>query len=433
MIPYNTLVVLAGVCLLGASAGMVGTFAVLRRRALTGDALSHAALPGVCLAFLSTGERSLPVLLLGAFLTGLLGIMVIAALRRWTRIKEDAAIGIVLSVFFGAGLALRRVIQSSPTGGKAGINSFIFGKTAGMIAQDVYLIAACALGCLLIVLLLYKEMKLVAFDSGFARVQGWPAAGLDLLLMALLAVTVMIGLPAVGAVLMAALVILPAATARLWTNRLGVMLMLSAGFGAATGLIGTILSAKYAQMPAGPIIILVGTALFLASLALAPQHGLLSRALAHLRFRRDLERRHLLRVLFDLTEPSLPDRAAVPLAKVVVRRSWPASRVERLLKEARRDGLVEQTSAGHFALTEAGVTRAAEVARGQRLWALFLTEHADLATGVANLAEESIDRLLPPAQVAELERELSRQGRLPDVSINCEGLASVSASRINGE
>ncbi len=292
MIDYNTLIVLVGVSILGGSAGLVGTFAVLRRKALTGDALSHAALPGICLAFLATGERRLPVLLLGAFLSGLLGVMVMTALRRWTRLKEDACVGIVLSVFFGAGLALRRMIQNSAAGGtKAGLESFIFGQTSGMIAQDVYLIAASALACLLILVVLYKELKLVSFDAGFARVQGWPAAALDLLLMTLLTVVVMIGLPAVGAVLMAALVILPGATARLWTDRLNVMLLLAVALGAVSGLIGTLISAAYERMPTGPIIILAGTSFFLVSLGFSPRHGLLAQFLARRRFQREVEQR----------------------------------------------------------------------------------------------------------------------------------------------
>ena len=205
-ISYNTAVVLLGTSLLGANAGLVGCFAVLRRRALTGDALAHAALPGLCLAFLAVGQRSRPALLLGAFVTGVLGVVVIAALRRWTRIKEDAAIGIVLSVFFGAGIVLSRLIQNrSSVGSKAGLDSYILGKTAGIIAQDVYLIAGVSLASLVLVLVLYKEFKLVVFDSGFASVQGWPVLGLDLLLMGLIALAVVFGLPAVGVVLMAAL------------------------------------------------------------------------------------------------------------------------------------------------------------------------------------------------------------------------------------
>src|SRR5262249_39926493 len=189
-------------------------FAVLRRRALTGDALAHAALPGLCLAFLVVGERNLPAMLLGALVTGVLGVSIITALKQRTRIKEDAAIGIVLSVFFGAGVVLSRLIQNlSATGSKAGLESYILGKTAGMIAQDVYLIGGVALASLALMLLLYKEFRLVAFDPEFARIEGWPTYRLDLLLMVLIAVTVVIGLPAVGVVMMTALLILPAAAA----------------------------------------------------------------------------------------------------------------------------------------------------------------------------------------------------------------------------
>jgi manganese/zinc/iron transport system permease protein len=291
MFTYNTLLVLRGVSILAASAGVIGTFAVLRRRALTGDALSHAALPGVCLAFILTGERRLPILLLGAFVSGLLGVMVMSWLRRWTRLKEDVCVGVVLSVFFGAGIAMVTWIgKNSSFDGrkKAGLPSFILGEASGMLEDEVELITLASVVCVIIVLLLYKELKLIAFDPGFARVQGWPASLLDLLLMTLLAVVVMIGLPAVGAVLMAALVILPGATARLWTDRLSLMLLLAGAIGAVTGGIGAYISSLYARLPAGPIIILVGTSFFLTSLAFAPRHGLLARWLSERRFRREL-------------------------------------------------------------------------------------------------------------------------------------------------
>lgn len=409
MISYNTLIVLLGASILGASAGLVGTFAVLRRRALTGDALSHAALPGICLAFLLTGEKRLPVLLLGALLSGLLGVLVIGALRRYSRIKEDAALGVVLSVFFGVGLVLNAYIQNTvPGGSKAGLSQYILGKTAGMILQDVYLIAGCALLCLVVVLLYYKEFKLIAFDSGFARVQGWPAARLDLLLMTLLAVTVMIGLPAVGAVLMAALIILPAATARLWTDKLHLVLIVSAALGAATGWVGTLLSAEYEKMPAGPIIILVGSGFFLASLLFAPRHGLVARLLARRNFNRELQRRRLLRILFETG-----DGAAAALPPQGFRSQ---GQLRGLLREAVADGLLTRTPEGRYRLTAAGLRRATAVVRGQRLWELFLTESPDVAASLANLAEESIDGVLTPEQVAELEAELRRQGRYPEAT-----------------
>jgi manganese/zinc/iron transport system permease protein len=275
---YNTLVVLAGTSLLGAGAGLVGTFAVLRGRALLGDALAHAALPGVCLGFLVWGDRSLPVMLLGALATGMAGVALVGALSGLPRVKSDAAMGMVLSVFFGAGLVLSRLIQSRHAGGsKAGLDSYILGKTAGMLLGDVYLILGVSLIALVVTVLLYKEFKLVTFDPEFALVQGWPAAKLELLLMGMLAVMVVLGLPAAGAVLVVALLILPAGAARFWTDRLGWTLAVSSGLGMLMGAAGTLASARWGHLPAGPMIVLAGTAVFVISGLIAPRKGLLVR------------------------------------------------------------------------------------------------------------------------------------------------------------
>jgi manganese/zinc/iron transport system permease protein len=227
-------------------------------------------------------------MLLGAFLAGLVGIGVMALLKRSTRIKEDAAIALVLSTFFGAGIVLRSVIQQGPSSGRAGLDSFIFGKTAGMIEEDVHLITGLAVATLVIVALGYKEFKLVAFDPEFALVQGWPARALDFALMLLLLGAVVIGLPAVGILLMAAMLIIPAAAARFWTDRLAWMTLLSAGFGMAAGVVGTFLSATYG-VPTGSCIILVCSAFFLISLLCAPRRGLIARFAARRRDRLELE------------------------------------------------------------------------------------------------------------------------------------------------
>jgi manganese/zinc/iron transport system permease protein len=414
MIDRGTLVVLAGVSLLGAGAGLVGTFAVLRRRALTGDALAHATLPGICVAFLLAGERSLPVLLAGALVSGLVGVVVIAALTRWTRLKEDAAVGIVLGVFCGLGFALLRMILKSPGGGKAaGIDSYILGKTAGMVLRDVYVIGGVSLFVLAAVVLLYKEFRLIAFDPAFARVQGWPAWALDLGLMTLLALAVVTGLPAVGALLMAALLIIPAATARFWTDRLGVMLVLAAILGAVSGVAGTLVSSRYEKMPTGPVIVLAATVFFVVSLLAAPRRGLVASWLSRRAFRRRLEERYLLRALFEHTEPHLPNRPAVSLDQLLSDRSWSRGRLLRLLSDLSRDGLVEPVGPAAWALTEAGLRRAAAVTRGFRLWALCLTEYPDLAAGVVDLAAESVEEVLPPELVEELTAKLAQQSRLP--------------------
>jgi manganese/zinc/iron transport system permease protein len=323
--------------------------------------------------------------LAGALLTGLLGVCLVAFLRRWTRIKEDAAIGIVLSVFFGAGIALSRVIQNTmATGAKAGLDSYILGKTAGMISQDVTWIAGVSLFSLLVVLLVYKEFKLASFDSGFANAQGWPALVLDLAMMGLVAVTVVLGLPAVGVVLMAALLILPGAAARFWTDRLGRMLLLSALFGTLIGGVGTSLSARYSGMPAGPIIVLVGTAVFLVSVLFAPQRGGVSRLIAVQSMRRKIQEQKLLRTLLE-SEDAMPDDLHGRLASLA------------------RQGLIEPTAAGRFRLTEAGSAKAGEVARAHRVWQRFLERNPQMAATLVDLDAGALEEQLSPEMIRSLE------------------------------
>lgn len=413
LLAYNTLVVLFGVSLLGAGAGMVGSFAVLRKRSLTGDAVAHAALPGVCVAFLLLGHRNLTVMLLGALASGVLGIVIISSLSRWTRVKEDAAIGIVLSVFPGIGFALSRIIQNLTTSGsKAGLDSFILGKTAGMTRPDVYLILAAAIFCVIVVVVLYKEFQVIAFDIGFARSLGWPVYALDLLLMSLIAIAVVIGLPAVGMVMMAALLIMPGAAARFWTDRLSHLLLLAGLFGLLTGMIGTAISALYSMLPAGPIIVLTGSGIFLLSVLFGTRRGAVVRYLAHTRFQREYGERQLLLEALALTlaKSQAPEFS---LAELTARKSWSAAHVTKLLAIAERDKLVQRQTSGSFRLTAGGLRRAVEIMRGQRLWEEFLAEYPELAASSANLASESVEEYVEPRIVAEMTARLKLQNRWP--------------------
>ena len=394
---YTTYIVLAGTALLGACSGMVGTFAVLRRRALMGDALAHAALPGVCLAFLVVGERSLPALLFGALVTGLLGILVVAGLRFGTRIKEDAAIGIVLSVFYGAGIALSRTIQNQTArGSRAGLDSYILGKTSWIVESDVYVIAVASLLSLLVILLLFKEFMVVSFDTGFAHVQGWPAARLDLLLMLMVAVTVVIGLPVVGVVLMAALLIIPAAAARFWTDRLGVMLALAAMFGALTGAGGTLISSHFAWST-GPSIVLAGAGLFVASMLLGPRRGLLRQLWVEREFRRTVAEDSLLRRIYDFLSDRTTEDRTFSIAKV----GGMTSAVRRLA----RSGEVKITDGTTAILTDGGYEHAKEVALAYRMLDLYLTEYSGQITEAPQGRSKMLEQI-PPELRDELERRV---------------------------
>lgn len=290
---HNTLVVLAGATALGLAAGMVGCFMVLRRRALVSDALSHATLPGIVAAFLvglalGLEGRSLPLLLTGAAASGALAVAAIQAITRWTRLTEDAAIGAVLSVFFGAGVVLLSIVQALPGANAAGLKGFIFGQTAAMRGGEALGLAGLALLAAAMVWLFFKEFRLLAFDEGFARAAGWPTGRIDLALMALVTLVTVVGLQTVGLVLIIALLITPAATARFWTDDLARMLGIAGLVGAVSGGVGALLSARFADLPAGAVIVLVATGMFLTSLIIAPSRGLLGRTLRRRQLRRSL-------------------------------------------------------------------------------------------------------------------------------------------------
>jgi len=268
---YNTRVVIFGVVMLGIAGGVIGTFLLLRRRALLADAVGHAALPGVAGAFmlltaLGMNARSLPLLLTGALLSGLAGMGCVLLINRFTRLSEEAALGIVLSVFFGFGIALLGMIQQMRGASAAGLGSFIYGRTASMLRADAQLIGISALGIVVIATLLFKEFRLYTFDQDFAAGDGWPVHKLDVLLMSLVVGVTVLGLQAVGIILVIAVLIIPPAAARFWTDRLSRMVVISALIGAVGGYIGAGISAMAPRLPAGAVIVCVTGVLFVFSL-----------------------------------------------------------------------------------------------------------------------------------------------------------------------
>lgn len=285
---YTLRTVALGAAVLGLVSGLLGSFAVLRRQSLLGDALAHAALPGICLAYLLTGSKSLPMLLLGAAAAGWVAMLLILRLSRFLPLGEDAALGIVLTVFFGAGVVLLTKLQQRADANQAGLDKFVFGQAATLLIEHVVLMALLGGLALLVVLACYKEFKLITFDPAFAATVGLPVGRLNVLLTGLVVVAVIIGLQTVGVVLMAAMLIAPAAAARQWTDRLAPMLALSSCFGLAAGVAGALISVSEAKLPTGPMIILCATALVVASLLFAPRRGLIWEGVRQARYRRTL-------------------------------------------------------------------------------------------------------------------------------------------------
>lgn len=414
---YNTRVVLLGTAMLGCAAGAVGCFTLLRKRALMGDAISHATLPGIALAFLLANavgwnSKSLPILLVGATVTGLMGVGVILVIRNLTRLKEDTALGIVLSVFFGVGVALLGIIQQMPKGHAAGLESFIFGKTASMVASDAKLIAIASFSCLGLCGLLLKELKLLCFDENFAGSRGFPVVILDLALMSSVVVISIVGLQAVGLILMVALLIIPAAASRFWTETLWKMILIAALIGTLSGVFGAAASDLFPNLPSGAMIVLTCAALFLISLVFGRARGVLVRSLRRRRVNRTIASQHLLRAMFEILEtPSGHQPAAgVSFEQLLPKRSWSASRLRKVIEQAQLEEWVTEIG-DQLRLTKRGRIEAERLTREHRLWELYLITHADVAPGRVDREADRIEHVLEPEVVAELEAMLTGETR----------------------
>lgn len=271
---YTLMIVAIGAALLGTVSGALGTYAVLRRQSLLGDAISHAALPGIAIAFLLTGSKTPLILVLGAAIAGWLGTLLMLSIVKLTRIKYDSALGIVLSTFFGFGLVLHTLIQRTGNANQAGLDTFLFGQAATMLERDVLTMGILGGIALVIMLVFWKELKLLVFDEGFAASIGFPIRALDILLTSLLVIAIVLGLQAVGAVLMSAMLVAPAVAARQWTDKLNRMVLLAASFGALAGVSGTIISSSASRIPTGPTIVLCATVIVGFSIAFAANRGL---------------------------------------------------------------------------------------------------------------------------------------------------------------
>ncbi len=286
---YTLRTVALGAATLGIVSGALGCYAVLRRQALLGDAMSHAALPGIALAFLLTGSKAPLILLVGAALAGWAATLIMLSIVRTTRIKNDTALGLVLAVFFGFGILLLTFIQKLPNAAQAGLDTFLFGQAATLLERDVVTMAGLGAVALALMLLFWKEFKLLSFDPEFGASQGFPMRLLDVLLTSLVVIAIVVGLQTVGVVLMSAMIVAPAAAARQWTDRLGLMVGLAALFGAVAGVGGAIISTTGRGLSTGPVIVLCISAIVLLSLLFAPNRGLVWNYVRHQRNRQRLK------------------------------------------------------------------------------------------------------------------------------------------------
>lgn len=354
---YTLRIVALGSAILGGVSGSLGSLAVLRKQSLLGDAISHAALPGIVLAFLLTGSRSTLVLVLGAAIAGWVGTLAVIGVVGSTRVKEDSALGIVLSVFFGLGLVLLTYVQKLPDASQAGLDRFLFGQAATMLARDVAVIAVLGSIAVALMLLGWKEIKLLAFDRAFGASVGIRMGRVDVLVTTILVLAIVIGLQTVGVVLMSAMVVAPGAAARQWTDRMGPMVGLAAVFGALGGISGAVLSSTAERLPTGPTIVLSLSAIVLVSLLLAPNRGIVWNLLRERRNRRQLRADAVLSDLYSLAGQHTDPGHGHPLAALEAMRMGQGS-ARRSLQVLQARGWAREAEGRGWALTAEGLDEA---------------------------------------------------------------------------
>jgi len=399
---YTVRVVALGGSILGVISGVLGCFAVLRQESLLGDALSHAALPGVAIAFLLAG-RELSWLLIGAGIASWLGLRMVAAIMQTTRIKQDTALGIVLVSWFAAGIALLAYIQSIPDASQAGLDHFIFGQAAAIIERDVALVSGVGLAILLFIALFWKEFKLVTFDAEFAGANGFRVGLINTVLSTLIVITIVLGLQLAGVILMVGMLIAPGIAARQWTHKLDQMVVLAAVFGAFSSGVGAVISAMDSDIPTGPMIIVVAFGLVLLSITLAPERGLLWRRLRQRANRRRFAAQNTLR---DIYRYALSHGGAGSLAPADFIYGVGDRSAELGLRQLRAAGQAAP-GAGGWRLTEAGIQQARQIARNERLWDMYRLYAHELELPILQeVRQVDIASVLPAAAVKQLQRKL---------------------------
>jgi manganese/zinc/iron transport system permease protein len=418
MFDYNTRLVILCAGLLGVIAGMVGVYLILRKRSLISDAVCHAALPGLAVAFLMQvafggNGKDLGWLLVGAAISSTAGSLVILGLRYWTPLKEDAALGIVLSVFFAIGMVLFSVVQQYPQGNAAGLENFILGKTASIVASDAKVLIVAALLVVGVLFALRKELQLLCFDTSLASAQGWPVLVMDMLLLACVLVVVIVGANIVGVILVIALIVIPPAAARFWTHSLFTTIFVSGLIGGCSGILGALSSLLIDRIPSGAAVVLAASSLFIISLVFGRERGLVWRfwRMRHLQSKTDEE--HLLRSMFELLESQgkTPQFHAqersdkVSFAELARVRSWSQHRLQSAIRRICQQGWATLDPDGDAILTASGIKQSLRAVRRHRLLELYFSRWADLSPDAIDRGADYTEHALDDDLLARLEKD----------------------------
>lgn len=394
--------VVIGTILLTSSAAVVGTFAFLKKKTLLGDATAHAVFPGICLVFIMTGAKHPVYITVGAFTTGWIALLVIDILTKHSKIKQDVATTLLLSITFGFGSLLLSIIQNSANAAQIGLNNYLFGKAAALLSEDLLVLGILSIVVLLVIISFFKEFSLIAFDKPFATSIHLPVAYLEFIFTSLIVLAIVIGIRAVGIVLMAAMLITPAAAARFWTDRLLTMLILAASFGAVGGLLGSFISYILPAMPTGPWIVLIVSIIAYISFLFAPHKGLIDKKLRHHRHQQKILSENILKLFYEIGEEKGNFFDTNQLSELLAHRPMPITKLRQGLILLTKQNMIYHKD-GKWRLTGAGKNQGEQIAKQHRLWELYLAHYLQEKPMITHENAELIEHVLTPEMVKELQ------------------------------
>ncbi len=395
--------VVIGITLLGLGSAYVGTYSFLDKKALLGDAISHAVLPGICLGFILAGEKNPVYIVSGAFLTGALATFLTSWLKKNTRLSEDAIIASILSIFFGFGIVLLTVIQKSGNPEMAGLNQFIFGNAIGILEEDLWIYGSLAVLIIITLTAFRKEFGLLVFNPDYGQAIGYPMGTIRVVFNVLMILSVVIGIQAIGVVLMAALLITPGAAARFWTDKLGNLLLIAGIFAVISGIAGTYVSFVIPQMPTGPWVVVSLSLIALISFLLAPNKGVLSRYLSRRSYLKKTHRDHLLKAFYkNLEEHQSP----LTIDKIYETYPFQKKQTQYSISKLIKENLITKNQEV-IELTSAGNSEAKRIVRLHRLWELYLNEYMNIAPDHVHDSAEKLEHILTPELEDLLENRLN--------------------------
>lgn len=398
---------LIGTILLSLSSSMVGAFTMLRKQSLITDVIAHSVFPGVCLGFLLADEKNLGIILIFASATGWIATLCVEWFKKHPKISPDTASAITLSTFFGIGVMLLVQLINSPTQSiKAGISSFLYGSVIGISNNDIVIFFFVVVALISLIILFYKELVVFSFDERFAESIGYPTNFLKVLLSIITVVAIVIGIQAVGVILIASLLITPSVIARFWTHRIHLLIILACIIGVSSALVGTTIS-YHLEVATGPWIVMTISTVALSSFLFAPKKGILSKVFRHKKFKRTMTEENMLKALYHNFESKTLENAFSLNEATNFKISKSAKETKKTLNALSKQGYLTQSKES-WNLTNVGFDKGRRLVKLHRLWELYLTEYLNIKIDHVHEDADSIEHIITPEIEKQLEEKLGR-------------------------